>query len=78
MAFLIPSLVSKSRPLECFLDLDSWEFQAYLHLYTTQSRHGIRHGRTDIVRVKCYLPGVKLSSDLTLLVFNLLVVVNTF
>ena len=34
------------------------------------NRHGICHGRTDIVRVKFYLPGVKQSFEPTLFVVN--------
>ena len=34
------------------------------------TRHGIFHGRTDIVCVKFYLPGVKKSFEHTLLVVN--------
>ena len=42
--------------------------------------HGICHGCTEIVCVKFYLPGLKLSSDHKLFVVNTLVVVvlNTF
>ena len=38
-------------------------------------RHGICHERTDIVRVKFYVPGVNLSYEHTLLAINSLLVV---
>ena len=39
-----------------------------------ESRHGICHGRRDIVRVKFYLSGMKQSFELTLFLVNSLLV----
>ena len=53
---------------------------SYLRIQDDHTRHGICHGRTDIVRVKFYLPGVNLGSDHTLFVVNSLLVImfNSF